>query len=85
MIVCIMACCTFACTGVFMSCLRLIVYTASCVATGYRITFAKSRASKMVVAELLEWGSPLPLVLLTVLLQFHPRLHHKQDLNFTAW
>lgn len=36
----------------------------------------------MVVAELLQWGSPLPLVLLTVLLQFHPRLRHKQDYDF---
>ena len=31
------------------------------------------------VAELLRWRAPIPLVLLCVLLGFHPRLQHKQD------
>ena len=33
----------------------------------------------MVVAELLEHGAPLPLILLCLLVGFNPRLSHTQD------
>ncbi|CAE7263487.1 unnamed protein product [Symbiodinium natans] len=36
----------------------------------------------MVVAELLQWRAPVPLILLCVLVLFNPRLNHGQDLDF---
>ncbi|CAE7206137.1 unnamed protein product [Symbiodinium pilosum] len=36
----------------------------------------------MVVAELLEHGAPLPLILLCLLAGFNPRLSHTQDYDY---
>ena len=72
------------CTCAFMSCMCLITqHLVELLAKAFCLR-SLSRATNMVVAELLQWGSPLPLVLLTVLLQFHPRLRHKQDVNVTG-